>query len=339
MKMRRSVKVGLFSIILVCNVAVGQVIDFETLPDGTPTYDEQQISNEYEAYGVIFEMLDKNTGDPIGFPHIAKAGLPQTAFQGCHNEDTPLSGQGLGESFLTDDTSIGICGDLLITYITPVSQASGVFIDTDCSTNGVPPCEQWTIFARDANDVTLSTIVIDGPTGPSNPECIGSGGPGDGLGIARTFDLPSEQIHSVLIRLTGSTSGVGIAFDNFSPATTAPPLSITVSSSPWNKICLGESVELSVEVTGGTLPLTYQWQEESAPETWIDLGTEVTQEVSPDVTTNYRIIVTDADSRQAISNAFVIGVCLPTPDINGDGCVDLVDFAIMAMNWVIGCDE
>ncbi|UCF44229.1 MAG: hypothetical protein JSV99_04755 [Planctomycetota bacterium] len=339
----RPVRVVLLSAVFAANAALAGVIDFETLPDGTPTYDGQTIFAEYEAvYGVTFTLLNRNTGEPIGFPIIAKAGAPQTAFLGCSDYDAPLPMQGLGASFLTDDQYLGMTGDLLISYTIGVSSVSGVIIDTDCRDDGGPPCEQWTITARDANDQNIAETVIDAPTGPGDPQCINpDAGPGDGAGITWSFDVngPNEgQIYSVLIRYTGSATDAGIAFDNFSPSTLAPAPAVTVSSHPWNKICLGETIELSAEVSGGTLPLAYQWQEEVASETWMDLGTEATEQVSPQSTTSYRVIVTDAETRQATSDPFVIGVCQLTPDLDGDGCIDMIDFAIFAAAWLNGCD-
>lgn len=133
---------------VVSATAGAQVIDFETLPGGASTVDQQSISNEYAVYGLSFSLLDPTTGDSIGVPRIAKVGAPATAFEGCEDGDTPWPYLGLGASFLTDGTMVALEGNLRVDYATPVAQASGVILDIDCRTNGGPPCEQWTITER-----------------------------------------------------------------------------------------------------------------------------------------------------------------------------------------------
>jgi hypothetical protein len=313
--------------------ATSQTIDFETLPNGSPTFDGQEISDQYEAtFGVMFSLLDPETGVPVGSPVIAKAGSPLTAFVGCGGSDLPLPGQGLGQSFLTDDGALGTSTfDLLISYAVAVSEASGTIIDTDCRVDGGPPCEQWTVTARNAKGETVDEVTIDGPPGPENPECQSPAtGPGDSMAIGWSFDLATPEIASVLIRYSGdpAAGAVGIAFDNFSPASVSPPPTVSVLSSPWNKICVGDSVELTPNVSGGAAPFMYQWEQENAPGVWENLGTEASQLVSPGTTTNYRVTVTDAASRTATSDPFELAVCARTPsfDFDGDGDVDLTDF-------------
>jgi streptogramin lyase len=285
-----------------------QVIDFETLPDGTPTTDEQTISDEYAPYGVTFELLDPNTGDPVGLPRIAKAGPPRTAFNGCYDFDLPDPGQGVGSTFLTDNTSIGVSTDLLIRYSPPVSRTSGVILDIDCRDNGGPPCEQWTISARDASDAVLDTVVLDGLAGDSRPECMyPEPGPGDGKAFTWSFDLPGQQIASVLLEYTGTPSDVGLAFDNFSIAASPGPPGVTVAG-PTNEICAGHTVELLAEVSGGFAPYAYQWQEEITPGTWTDLGTDPNQLVSPTATSDYRVRVTDNSAQETTSAAYSVTV-------------------------------
>lgn len=285
-----------------------QVIDFETLPDGTPTTDEQTISDQYAAYGVTFELLDRVTGEQVGLPRIAKAGPPRTAFAGCYDADLPLSGQSLGTAFLTDNTAIGVAGDLLIRYSPPVTRTSGVILDIDCRTNGGPPCEQWTATARDASGKTLATVVLDGPPGDPNPECeLPNAGPGESLAFTWSFDLPGQEIHSVLLRYTGEPEDVGLAFDNFSIASLPGPLETTVTG-PANESCAGQSVELLAETSGGFPPYAYQWQEENSPGVWTDLGTERFQVVSPGVTTNYRVRATDDQAQTSTSDPLEVSV-------------------------------
>jgi hypothetical protein len=303
-----------------------QVIDFETLPDGTPTTDEQAISDEYAAYGVTFELLDPVTGDPVGLPRIAKAGLPQTAFVGCHDQDLPYEGQGLGHSFLTDDTSLGVSADLLIRYSPPVSSTSGVIIDIDCRIDGASNCEQWTIAARDASDAVLDTVVLDGPPGALVPECIyPESGPGNAVAFTWSFDLPGQQIASVLLEYTGIPSDVGLAFDNFSIASSPGPPEVTIVGPP-NESCAGQTVELLAEVSGGYAPYAYQWQGEVTPGTWADLGSGSTQLVSPVMTTDYRVRVTDDTAQVTTSGVFPVSVVSGSGEPACDGRLLVTSF-------------
>jgi outer membrane protein assembly factor BamB len=290
-----------------------QLIDFETLPGGDATVDQQEISTEYDVYGVTFSLLSRETGLPIGFPRIAKAGPPRTAFEGCFAVDTPRPHLDLGVSFLTDGTELGVEGDLLIEYVTPVAQASGIILDIDCRTNGGPPCEQWTITAYDTMGTALQTVVIDGPPGASNPECAQpEAGPGDAEAFGWIVSAASAQIKSIVLSYTGAADGVGLAFDHFSVAATPGPPS-AVASSPADTVCAGERIDLAVLVSGGVPPYTYQWQQETGPATWIDLDTGYTQEVHPFVTTSYRVIVTDMAENSTPSAPVEVAVLTDDP--------------------------
>lgn len=304
--------------------AKAQVINFETLPDGSPTTDGQSISTEYlSVFGVSFAVLDPNTGQPIGSPVIAKVGPPGTAFTGCNDEpDTPAPGQGVGMSFLVDGLT-GSVLDLLVTYATPVEQASGVIIDVDCHP-APTACEQWTITARNAAGATLDTVVISAPQGPESPDCPGIDppqGPGNGRAVSWSFNLPGQQIASIRFHQTGSATSGGLAFDNFTPATLPPEPSVTIDSEQSTS-CAGSAVTMTANVSGGLAPFTYQWQWESAPGVWTNLGTSGSQVVSPTTTTNYRVTVTDAIARQATSPVFTLSVCPGSGDMNGDGLVN-----------------
>lgn len=281
--------------------APAQVIDFETLPGGSPTVDQQTISSEYASLGVTFSLLDRTSGLPIGAPRIAKAGAPLTAFEGCSAPDTPYPYLGLGSSFLTDGTGLGVQGDLRIEYATPVAQASGSILDIDCRTNGGPPCEQWTITAFDSLGAVLGVEVLDGPPGPINPGCLSPhAGPGDSEAFGWSFDMGSAEIKSIVLRYTGAATDVGLAFDNFSVSSVAGPPAVTVQT-PADTVCAGERLVLEALISGGVPPYTFQWQRESVVPGWVDLGVDPTQEVRPVTTSLYRVLVTDALNQQTLS--------------------------------------
>jgi hypothetical protein len=50
------------------SIATGQeAIDFETLPDGTPTFEGQLSYNQYETVlGIRFSIVDRDSGQPPG---------------------------------------------------------------------------------------------------------------------------------------------------------------------------------------------------------------------------------------------------------------------------------
>lgn len=212
-----------FLVMLMCfgHTAIrAQTVNFEETPDGLATTDLQPISTEYSAspFNVSFEIVDTSSEAFLAFPVIAKVGLPLTAFfAGCGGPtaDTPLPGQGVGESFLTDDTSLGLLGNLRVSYSVPVSAASGVILDVDAQ-------EEWTITARNASGAVVAEVVVV-PEGP--PGCLD--GPGDSLAHSWSVESATDDIVSILIRYTGATAGPGLAFDNFNTSSATAPLPFT----------------------------------------------------------------------------------------------------------------
>jgi hypothetical protein len=311
-----------------CAAQAGGLIDFETLPDGTPTTDQQEIGLEYAAMGVTFTLIDA-AGDPAGTPNIAKVGSPLTAFESCNGDDTPLPGQGLGNSFLTDDTSVGHSGDLLITYASPVAQVAGVILDIDCrdctNEGTCGDCEQWTIEARDAGDNVIDTFVIDGPVGPPSPPCFDTTGPGDAVASGWFFDHATADIASVVIRYTGTATGVGLAFDNFTPAS-IPELEATADATP-SSICFGEAVTLTGTASGGVPPYTYTWQQETSPGVWADVATGQSVTVGPPQDTQYRLIVDDVANGSVTTDALAVDVEAVVYEISQESAPGAGDFA------------
>lgn len=196
--------------------AAAQTIDFESLPDGTPTVDLQEVSTQWAAapFGVSFEVVDRNTGQFLSFPRLAKVGAPRTAFVGCGNgADLAVANAGVCQTFLTDDAMLGSIGSLRVTYITPVSGASGSLLDVDRPGGS----EQWTITAFDAGGGVVDSVVID-------PVAASPCGGVEGNGTEVTWSLRSPamtaEIDVILFEYTGThpVNNVGIAFDNFSPS-------------------------------------------------------------------------------------------------------------------------
>ena len=205
-----------------------------------------------------------------------------------------------------------------------------MLIDVDLHTGGT--YEEWTITALDAAGAPIGDpVVITAPSGPDNPECLNPpSGPGDALAVGWEFSFPTSQIYGVRLHYTGAFGEGPVAFDNFSPADVFPLPSVSVTSSSCGKTCSGESVELTANVVDGHPPFRYQWQQETSPGIWGNLGTLSTQTVSPSTTTRYQVIVTDADPAHdpATSDPFELPVCGPNPDMNGDGVLDAQDIQL-----------
>jgi hypothetical protein len=175
---RRAVFLRCVALMLICAPGIrssavdAQIIEFETRPPGeTETVDLEEISTQYSAlpFGVSFQIVDADK-QFVGFPRIAKVGHPETAFVGCPGADTPLPNQGVGLSFLTDDDKIGLAGNLLVTYSTPVVHASGAILDVDRHEEGT--FEEWTITARNAAGATVAQDVRTAPAGEASPPVL-----------------------------------------------------------------------------------------------------------------------------------------------------------------------
>lgn len=287
------------------HASMAQSIDFETLPDGSPTLDRQLISDQYVAdFGVRFDLVDPITLEVVGSPQIAKVGSPRTAFNACA-PDTPNPGQGVGQSFLTDDGTVSNNVEtLLVTYSEPVAQAAGVILDTDTRTG--PTFEEWTIEALDASMNVLETVVITAPDGPSI--CNVGQGPGDGAADSFIFQRDSADISFLVLRYTGTATSIGLAFDSFSPTTIPPPPTITASV-PETDPCAYDIIELESDIVDGLAVYIYQWQKRLPNGTYVDVinAFDPTLEVPAIEGDTYRVKVTDVLSREAISNPVTIG--------------------------------
>ena len=302
---------SVLSILVSAYAANAQSIDFETLPAGGSTIDQQPISTQYEPdFGVTFDLVDPATLVSIGSPLIAKVGAPTTAFVGC-GPDTPLDGEGVGDSFLTDDSQItNQTGTLLLTYTSPVAQAAGAVLDVD-RRPGLT-YEEWTIEALDATMAVIDTVVLTAPFGTS--QCGGSNGSGDARAMGFLFDHPTPDIHFILIRYTGTAGNIGLAFDNFSPDQIPPAPSATASAASTNQPCFGDAIALTATPTDGLPGYNYQWQKALPLGTFNDIVGETNQTFNAPALPNeisYRAIVTDALFRQTTTNPLTIDSARP----------------------------
>lgn len=202
-----------FASLLLAGTAGAGIIDFETIPGGLPA-EGLVISDQFRATeGVTFSL------EGGGHPILAAIGSPMTAFGGGADNQHDLvfeeSAALVGSFFLTDDGAVAAPPrPLLIHYDTPVDAASGIMIDVDGW--GIEPNLIWEAFrieARDADDVVLETL-----------ELIGSID-GDGQASSWSFERALADISSIRISYFGNKpTGIGLAFDYFSPSTPFPPV-------------------------------------------------------------------------------------------------------------------
>jgi len=303
-------RTGIYCAFMLASFASAQAIDFETLPGGVSTTDQQLISDQYEAqHGVRFDLVDPITLLPIGSPQIAKVGAPQTAFAGC-GPDTPLDNQGVGSSFLTDDNAVNNqAGTLLLTYSDPVAQAAGAILDID-SRSG-PAFEEWTIEALDATMTVIDTVVLTAPNGTS--ECGGPNGFGDGRADGFLFNHATADIHFILLRYTGNAGSIGLAFDNFTPTTIPPPPTVTATASA-DTVCYGNTIAVTSTPNFGLPGFLYQWQHAPLGGAFADIQGEISPTLLAPALNDaheYRVVITDALSRQATSNPQTISPAYP----------------------------
>jgi len=223
--MQRSLRIPILFLLwcyLLSGIAFSSTINFETVPGTTPA-DQLAIGSQYEPlYGVTFST---STG---GTPYLEAVGPsdPGYAFVngnlggGPGNADlaTPGYQAQLGNYFLrlgTGDLLTAPAPSLIIDYTNPVAAASAQIWDIDRNTStGV---EQWLVSAYDFGGNLLETIYSPLGLLPSDPNTL------DGKPWTWSFDRGSTfDIWSIEISFaTGTgfkTRGIGLAFDNFSPA-------------------------------------------------------------------------------------------------------------------------
>jgi len=213
-------------------------IDFETLPDGTPTTDGMIIYDQYRSkYGVTFWRFD-GTQTQTTHPQIARVGAgvnEPTAFYGdnivnigCNvliptEFNMPLVEwqDRVGCMFLTDDGVVGPNPDgLIIDFDHWVDEAYGEIIDIDAN-------ESWSITAHKDNWSPVGTPLLL----PAKPSGITDAVP-TGWHLA-----PGAPFKKLVLRFAGTGTKVGLAFDN---------------------LCFGTPVVARIEEPTECIPGTYQ---------------------------------------------------------------------------------
>lgn len=194
-----------------CNA--DNVVNFETLPDGTSLSEGMAISDQYEdAYGITFS---RKNGDPL---YVGQVGGDHYSWgcQTCGNK-TVVNGvnedpdQPIGDYFLTDEDgySSGDSGDLVIDYTKAVTEASAVIMDVDWD-------ESWDIKAYDQSGKLIHSQTIKGNEYDY-----------DGKPMLWKIDNlpPGKKIKRIVLEGTDN-AGFGLGFDNFSPSQVCEEVSL-----------------------------------------------------------------------------------------------------------------
>ena len=176
-------------------------ITFESIPGDVPRTGLPISTQFWDSHGISFGF--EGSSESLV---LADVGLPRTAFVGYQGRaDEPAPGQDVGTYFLTDDGQVGAPPPpIIITYAEPVSSAGAVIIDID------QDYEEWTVEARDIAGNVLDTIVLDPYSYPSCGRVAHCG-----LAVPWHFLRESADISSIRMTYTGTSGGVGLAFDNF----------------------------------------------------------------------------------------------------------------------------
>ncbi len=118
------------------------------------------------------------------------------------------------------------------------------------------------------------------------------------VGSKSTYIATKPGTYQVIVRYSGGKCPVSESINIRLQVCTPPTL--TAISSKANKLCPGETAELSITATGGTAPYTYQWKNGIAK-----VGTNAATFTATEAG-NYSVEVTDAKSCVAASNTFAI---------------------------------
>lgn len=217
----------LLATLTLVGLSSAQVIDFETIPGGSPV-DNAIITDQFRvSHGVRFRLDTTGNGLPDSkFPRIEATGQDGTdAFVGIGGNDKvglTLTGR-LGDFFLRShlsrDAGATAPLSLIILYDAPVSAASAEIWDID----GFASTEQWQIDAMGADYVNANDVtdVVDSLLSPIGNTTLLHAKP-----WTFSFDHHgTSDIHALRIQFVGSkTDSIGFAFDNFSPSSPAAGL-------------------------------------------------------------------------------------------------------------------
>ncbi|MEC5030347.1 MAG: PEP-CTERM sorting domain-containing protein [Oscillatoria sp. PMC 1051.18] len=196
-------------------------INFEAidgiLPDGSEALDDLKITDQFSSLGVTFGIDANLDGiadlgkspilEAVGYSNKDK----KSGFANGHLGKTDVAASSfesrLGSFFLRTDQPKKTIKEqnLLITYNSPTSGASGEIWDID---GGIRGTEQWRIEAL-AQDLSVIDSILS-PIGRKNINL-------DGKPWLWSFERDVADINAIRFNFVGTKKeGVGLAFDNFS---------------------------------------------------------------------------------------------------------------------------
>lgn len=211
--------------------AAADIIDFETVPGGTPS-DGLAIHDQYrDNFGVIFGLDTSGDywPDEGQYPHLEKAGRDGSdGFLNSHgNSENPYGcwdcgrtgyESRLGNYFLrfgTGQLQSKPVPRLIIEYDSPVSGASGEIWDIDAWYE--ERIEQWKISALDSSHNVIDSIVSPQGIHAEDDSSL------DGMPWTWSFNHETADIYAISIEYIGTgENNIGLAFDNFSPSSPVP---------------------------------------------------------------------------------------------------------------------
>lgn len=218
--------VGSILVIVVCMTsrAGANVIDFETTPSGATPVDDAPLVTPYNiAGGGTVDFFFDTNGNNVFDSGVDARGLfeayGQDGTDGFANSTTGiadtanggLAGQ-LGNFFLRQPVAGSIPGPFIVAYATSqtITALSGEIWDIDGSQGGT---EQWRVDVLDASNNVLNSQLS--PLGNSLAL--------DGLPWTFSFSGLPAGVNKVRLTFVGTkTSGLGLAFNNFSPTSAVP---------------------------------------------------------------------------------------------------------------------
>jgi hypothetical protein len=218
--------VGSILVIVVCmtSSAEANVIDFETTPSGATPVDDAPLVTPYNiAGGGTVDFFFDTNGNNVFDSGVDARGLfeayGQDGTDGFANSTTGiadtanggLAGQ-LGNFFLRQPVAGTVPGPFIVAYATSqtITALSGEIWDIDGSQGGT---EQWRVDVLDASNNVLTSQLS--PLGNSLAL--------DGLPWTFSFSGLPAGVNKVRLTFVGTkTSGLGLAFNNFSPTVAVP---------------------------------------------------------------------------------------------------------------------
>ncbi|MDB5910560.1 MAG: motif protein [Massilia sp.] len=218
------------------NVAQAQLVTFETKPGGGIPVDDAALSAPYNFSGgsvrFFFDTNGNNRFDaatdalPV-FEHIgseANNGFAST-FNGIPDTARPGYTAELGTYFLRQPDAFGnVPGPFIADYTTslPIRGLSGEIWDIDGTTTTF---EQWRVDVLDGTGNVLATEL--------SPKGIDAGPTSlDSLPWVYQFTNLPDGVSAVRMTYVGTKTGVGLAFNNFSPDVAVPEPSSVLMAAP-----------------------------------------------------------------------------------------------------------